>query len=300
MNLWERAKKNRTNPLYIAFYITIFYIFGVAMVSMFQSDNYCENAEHLSKMTWRAIWHGCLSMNELGDFLAGTSALLAFIWLAAAVFIQSHELREQREELILTRHEFKLNRKVLVAQAKEAKRQAKFIGQQTEILKAEKIERDGAHKTREFEGELEVLVSSWLQYPNALTFKFKGGERIYGPGLNTLGVEKISSYKEKIRQINLFSSRSGLTFELKTIIFKKDAELCDPTGFREVYQILCRLSDLYQRLPIETQLVFDSILLHQQKSLFEQFHGSVNGTSPINDEHPALKRLPPLTKQHLK
>ena len=55
---------------------------------------------------------GCMTANETGDFLAGFFAPLAFLWLAAAVFIQSRELREQRRELALTRNEFALNRQV--------------------------------------------------------------------------------------------------------------------------------------------------------------------------------------------
>lgn len=41
-----------------------------------------------------------VSSSELGDTLAGIFAPLAFVWLAGTVFIQSQELRAQREELI--------------------------------------------------------------------------------------------------------------------------------------------------------------------------------------------------------
>nr|WP_272211160.1 hypothetical protein [Marinicella sp. W31]MDC2877045.1 hypothetical protein [Marinicella sp. W31] len=70
-----------------------------------------------------------------GDFLAGAFAPLAFVWLIAAVFIQSNELREQRAELKLTRREFELNRNVMESQAEEARRQAEYVGQQTAYLK---------------------------------------------------------------------------------------------------------------------------------------------------------------------
>lgn len=59
----------------------------------------------------------CLTANEWGDYLAGVSAPVAFVWLVTAVFIQSRELAEQRKELALTREEFRLNRDVLEAQA---------------------------------------------------------------------------------------------------------------------------------------------------------------------------------------
>lgn len=45
-------------------------------------------------------------LNEWGDFAAGAFAPLAFLWLVVAVVLQSSELREQREELRLTRQEF--------------------------------------------------------------------------------------------------------------------------------------------------------------------------------------------------
>lgn len=37
--------------------------------------------------------------NEWGDFFAGATAPLAFLWLAVAVFLQKHELELQRQEL---------------------------------------------------------------------------------------------------------------------------------------------------------------------------------------------------------
>lgn len=46
------------------------------------------------------------SPNEIGDTLAGFAGSLAFVWLIVTVWIQSKELRAQREELCLTREEF--------------------------------------------------------------------------------------------------------------------------------------------------------------------------------------------------
>lgn len=73
--------------------------------------------------------------NTLGDFLAGVFAPAAFAMLFAAVWIQSDELREQRNELMLTRREFAYNREVMVAQADEARKQAEYIGEQTAYLR---------------------------------------------------------------------------------------------------------------------------------------------------------------------
>ncbi len=65
--------------------------------------------------------YSCLTANEWGDFLAGVFAPVAFFWLLAAVWIQSDELKVTRE--------------VMRDQAIEAKKQAEYIGAQTEILK---------------------------------------------------------------------------------------------------------------------------------------------------------------------
>lgn len=75
-----------------------------------------------------------MAPNELGDFLAGVFAPIAFLWLVAAVLIQ-------RRELELTRIEFEMNRTVTEKQATEAERQAQFIGRQTDLLTAESAER---------------------------------------------------------------------------------------------------------------------------------------------------------------
>jgi len=73
----------------------------------------------------------CLSANEWGDFLAGVFAPIAFLWLVGTVMIQSDELREQREEL-------KITREVMKKQTGEAEKQAAFIGLQTAIFQQEK------------------------------------------------------------------------------------------------------------------------------------------------------------------
>lgn len=74
------------------------------------------------------MYFACKSINEIGDFLAGSFAPLAFIWLVLAVVIQSIELKEQRNELALTRRaqqimqeEASLTRTALEAQLSEAR-----------------------------------------------------------------------------------------------------------------------------------------------------------------------------------
>jgi len=89
-------------------------------------------------------YFSCLGPNELGDFLAGAFAPLAFVWLMVAVLIQSTELKRQAEELKLTRGSIDDQRKVMEqqreameAQADALKRQAEFMAAQTANIQRE-------------------------------------------------------------------------------------------------------------------------------------------------------------------
>jgi hypothetical protein len=118
---------------------------------------------------------GCLRTNEFGDVLAGVFAPAAFFWLAAAVYIQSRELMEQRKELQLTRLEFEQNREVMKEQAVEARRQAEFIGKQTEILTQEQASRVAEEADRLFEEGITLfcLKANGLMQPGGFnTVKF--------------------------------------------------------------------------------------------------------------------------------
>ncbi|MBB3318840.1 MULTISPECIES: hypothetical protein [unclassified Rhizobium] len=103
-----------------------------------------------------------MSAADWGTFLSGVFAPIAFIWLVAAVWIQSQELAEQREELRLTRLEFEENREVMRQQAEEAKKQAEFVGMQTSILKHQEEDRVIAQMRGDFSElvrELAGLIS---------------------------------------------------------------------------------------------------------------------------------------------
>lgn len=105
--------------------------------------------------------HAPVKINEWADYAAGASAPLAFLWLVVAVFLQSRELREQRQELAWTRKEFKHNRSVMQEQANEAKNQAAYILKQTTIL--EKNETN-AEAERIFNDMLENIATRLRQY----------------------------------------------------------------------------------------------------------------------------------------
>ena len=56
---------------------------------------------------WNATPLGSLKLNELGDFLAGAVAPLAFLWLVVTVFQQHRELKYNTEALKLQAEELK-------------------------------------------------------------------------------------------------------------------------------------------------------------------------------------------------
>lgn len=94
---------------------------------------------------------GCRSLNELGDFLAGVFAPLALVWVAGAVYIQSLELKAQRDDL-------KETRAVMERHAAESEATKVYIGQQTEIQKRQQDQREQDRSDREFDESLKYLL----------------------------------------------------------------------------------------------------------------------------------------------
>lgn len=134
----QQKHKRRINWLFVAFGLTLAYVVildGILLPATHQCDVAATSA------FWQK-YLACRSANELGDFLSGAFAPVAFLWLVAAVLIQAQELQAQREELALTRQELADSREVMKEQAEQARnqavqaqRQADFIGEQTENLK---------------------------------------------------------------------------------------------------------------------------------------------------------------------
>lgn len=136
-------------------------------------------------------YFGCLSANEVGDFLAGVFAPMAFLWLVIAVIIQSQELAAQRRELRLMRCEYKENRKVATAQAEEARKQAEYIGKQTEILQQQQQRR----AMEMADGELATRVTALAEWARTnlsnavLVFQTDGGRIGYDPPASRLSID---------------------------------------------------------------------------------------------------------------
>jgi hypothetical protein len=147
----------------------------------------------------------CLTAADWGTFIAGVFAPIAFIWLVAAVSIQSQELAEQREELRLTRLEFAENREVMRQQADEARKQAEFIGLQTDILK-----RQDDDRVRELQSErmahdiqeLADLICNNLSHVPLLIGEDDAGKKRHTlfPGLTRTRDNHILDFEAHLRQ----------------------------------------------------------------------------------------------------
>ena len=92
-----------------------------------------------------------LEPNEVGDYLAGAFAPLAFSWLVVAVFLQREELQAQRKEL-------EQNREALLLQANELKNSVEQLARQTEIFSASHASEQERSVQEEIERKLDQLV----------------------------------------------------------------------------------------------------------------------------------------------
>jgi hypothetical protein len=63
----------------------------------------------------------CMNLNEFGDFLAGTFAPLAFLWLVLAVFLQRAELSDQKTALLAQLKESQQHTDMFLAERSDAK-----------------------------------------------------------------------------------------------------------------------------------------------------------------------------------
>lgn len=102
-------------------------------------------------------WHAPLRLNELGDFLAGAFAPLAFFWLVVAIFLQKNELSAQREELALARE----------ALGQQITEQRKLVGQSEEqlrLLSDEATARENQTVRERFLSDLKTLAMKIADY----------------------------------------------------------------------------------------------------------------------------------------
>jgi len=254
---WGRMQftKNFNKWMVIAIVLTIGYF-----IFLFLAATGTVAARDCASSGVVANWFGCLTMNELGDFFAGAFAPVAFIWLVAAVLIQSQELRAQREEL-------EQNREVMMAQAAEARKQAEYIGEQTELLKAEKVAREDAEKTRVFDAAVSRVFTAIKMYPRFLVFKSM-------PISNTFDISvDIKSIEDKGVMIRTICEKLESGF-LEHIHFLKDKEaefvIVYPQHFSLIFDYSNVALKLYGELPLESKIRADSLgLLEFHRGLTE-------------------------------
>jgi len=76
-------------------------------------------------------WDNTLTLNEWGDFLAGATAPLAFLWLIVGYMLQRKELQNNTEALLYQRDEMAKQVEALVEQNKHLKVTARAVRAQT-------------------------------------------------------------------------------------------------------------------------------------------------------------------------
>ena len=95
----------------------------------------------IATISWTVGWiaylvahpsEGPLDPNEMGDFLAGVTAPVAFLWLIVGYFQQGDELRQNTKALRLQERELKKQARALRQQASETKRLVSVTSKQAE------------------------------------------------------------------------------------------------------------------------------------------------------------------------
>lgn len=175
----------------LAIWITVAWL--VVLGSIVAASQPCP-PEAMAAAIFRVPYLSCRPLNEIGDFLAGVFAPLAFLWLVVTVLVQAQELREQRKEVRLSRKEFELNRlvaeetrKEIAAQAEASRTAARFLGAQTELLKSEGERRKREEADGAFYASLRTTIrdaASRLSKSVVLTSNAFGETRLGALGTN--------------------------------------------------------------------------------------------------------------------
>ncbi|HHC7385835.1 TPA: hypothetical protein ACN30P_004813 [Vibrio parahaemolyticus] len=79
-----------------------------------------------------------MSLNEWGDFLAGVTAPVAFLWLIVGYMLQRKELGLNTEALLLTQKEVERQAKELEKQSGYQSIQAKLANEQHKVIRSER------------------------------------------------------------------------------------------------------------------------------------------------------------------
>ncbi|MEN5299019.1 hypothetical protein ABE530_11805 [Brucella sp. TWI559] len=155
----KKTKKSRT--IWVLSVISLVYI-GIVYLLIKETAT-CDKVA-ISANWFKGFWDqylGCRSVNELGDTLAGAFAPVAFLWLMGAVFIQSQELKAQREELDETQEVMRAQLQVSIQQVEETKASTALFKKQTEMLEKEQQLRQQKESDLLFDSQLAAFLTAF-------------------------------------------------------------------------------------------------------------------------------------------
>ena len=162
-------------------------------------------------LLWPSIWSSdwlqgspisSSMLSELNNFLSKAFVTIPLAWLAAAIFIQSRKIREQRKELALTRQEFELAREATQRQTKATQEQIEAAKAQAEAAKAQTKAAEAQTKETQQTAKLFEIQNKILQ--------------------DEQRIQREKEHHEILDEL-LSQLDSAMNFEAKIDIFEKEA-----------------------------------------------------------------------------
>ncbi|MGH1454466.1 MAG: hypothetical protein ACRBBV_14975 [Paracoccaceae bacterium] len=118
--------KRIPGPVIWGWGLTVLVAFGAVVLGF---GPICEDGVCQTKFA--ALW--AAPPNEIGDTLAGFAGALAFVWIIVTVMLQTEQLKDQKEELELTRKEMKEQREATQDMARSLKAQAEIFEDEKQV-----------------------------------------------------------------------------------------------------------------------------------------------------------------------
>jgi len=220
-----------------------------------------------------------MPLNELGDFLAGVFAPLAFLWLFLAVAIQTQELALQRKELRLTRKGYDESRKLMKLQAEESRRQAEFVGTQTQILIRQHERRQREESDALFRELCLSLTDELRRSPlgrHQLLIKSSDGERredgfirfSYQENIDDLlsGVSGATNFSDLLRRLKVLCDRIEAEAAKRPYVWLENIE---PKSLSDLGAAFAPLIATYPMVTEERRAAVNEILLLRAPELLD-------------------------------
>lgn len=140
--LLKWALPNGWGPVDVGWLVTILWLLFVEWLAFQPSSSPDEYSNKLDEFF-------SAPTSQIGDTLAGVFAVLALVWIIVTVFLQSHELKEQRKEFR--------------AQRKATQDMAKSMAAQAVIFEDEKRQRNEAYARTQVEQLYPLLKEKVLE-----------------------------------------------------------------------------------------------------------------------------------------